>query len=244
MSESLLKLYIDNDTSQKYSVSEYSSETKEYEQLYNSDQTDLMIKKMIRQKINESDDSSSDSEQNLLTATKQKETIKTSTPSVVSVAKNEAMIAAKRTAAKQLVKLVREPLVAAIGDQFGDDPTTRKKIGKFLNTQLGEALVSIVLSFGISMLPGMPVANMQNISKDFADELRVKGMTDVGEFFAELMMGPMREIISSYIAASAQTDVEVAKAPAQLAENNVVNMAAVNQTKKKQKTRAKKTASA
>lgn len=104
--------------------------------------------------------------------------------------------AAYRLAGRQFVKLTREPIVAFLAGHLGpDDPSMRAKIGAFLDTELGEALVSTMLSLGLSTIP----ATAGEIPKILAKELRVKAMTDVGDVVADLLMGPLRTVISDFL---------------------------------------------
>lgn len=113
----------------------------------------------------------------------------------------DAKDAGFRLAGKQFVKLTREPLVAFLAGQLGpDDPSMRAKIGRFLDTELGEALVATLLSLGLSMLP----EQTGEIPKRLARELRVQAMTDVGDVVADLLMAPLRDVISNMLRGEVQ----------------------------------------
>jgi pyruvate/2-oxoglutarate dehydrogenase complex dihydrolipoamide acyltransferase (E2) component len=110
---------------------------------------------------------------------------------------SDAVDAAWRTAASQLVKLTREPLVAVLSRHLGpDDESMRKKIADFLSTEAGTALLTAVLSVGLSAIPGQGATEtVQRLTR----ELRVKSMADMGDLVADLLMGPLRQVMSLYL---------------------------------------------
>lgn len=106
----------------------------------------------------------------------------------------DAKDAAYRLAGRQFVKLTREPIVAFLEGHLGkDDPSIRAKIGAFLDTELGEALVATMLSLGLSAMP----KTVGEIPAILSKELRVKAMTDIADVVADLLMGPLRQVLSS-----------------------------------------------
>lgn len=108
----------------------------------------------------------------------------------------EAIEAAWRTAASQLLKTTREPLVALLSRHLGpDDPALRGRIAAFLETDIGTALLGSLLSVGLANLPGAVAPQAGRLAK----ELRVKAMTDMGDLTADLLMGPLRQVVSLYI---------------------------------------------
>jgi hypothetical protein len=108
----------------------------------------------------------------------------------------DAKDAAFRLAGRQFVKLTREPLVAFLAGHLGqDDPSMRARVGAFLDTELGEALVATLLSLGLSMLP----ETAGELPQRLARELRVKAMTDVGDVVADLLMSPLRQVITDFL---------------------------------------------
>lgn len=113
----------------------------------------------------------------------------------------DASDAAWRMAANQLVKLAREPVVAALSRNLapGDD-ALRGRIAAFLETELGVALLTGLISAGLTAMPHVPVpgASNQTVSR-LAQELRVKSMAGAADVLADLLMGPLREGISTAI---------------------------------------------
>ncbi len=113
----------------------------------------------------------------------------------------DATDAAWRIAGAQLVKLTREPLVAALSRNLGPgDEALRARIAMFLDTELGTAMVTAVLSIALSAMPAIPLPGAgANAVPRLAQELRVKAMADAADFAADLFMGPLRESLSMFI---------------------------------------------
>lgn len=113
----------------------------------------------------------------------------------------DATDAAWRIAGAQLVKLTREPLVAALSRNLGPgDEALRARIAMFLDTELGTAMVTAVLSIALSAMPAIPLPGVgANAVPRLAQELRVKAMADAADFAADLFMGPLRESLSMFI---------------------------------------------
>jgi hypothetical protein len=102
--------------------------------------------------------------------------------------------AAWRTAANQLTKLVREPLVALLARNLNDDsPEMRKRLSEFLDTEMGGVLITAVLSVGMSAMPPNPK------TERLGRELRIKAMADTGDVVADVLMGPLRQVMALYI---------------------------------------------
>lgn len=116
----------------------------------------------------------------------------------------DASDAAWRVAGTQLIKLTREPLVAALSRSLGPgDEALKLKIAAFLETELGAAVLSAVLSIGLSTLPAIPVPGGTQAVSRLAKELRVRAMADAADVTADLVMGPLRESLAMLIAPSA-----------------------------------------
>jgi hypothetical protein len=71
----------------------------------------------------------------------------------------------------------------------------RARIATFLETPVGAAVLGSVLSVGLTALPG----SMGPAPARLARELRVKAMTDAGELVADVLMGPLRQVIATYL---------------------------------------------
>jgi len=132
-----------------------------------------------------------------------KESIMANDPKPVRVPSQlelEAQAAALRTAMRQLTKLIHEPLAAALAAQLtpaGGDPAAMKaKVGEFLKSEIGSALVASLLSLGIgsipaNMIPGLTPERQASASK----ELRIGAMTAAGDTLLDLVMEPLRNVL-------------------------------------------------
>lgn len=130
------------------------------------------------------------------TTTKAQTKMTTPKPPIMKTLQSDAVDAAWRTAASQFVKLTREPLVAVLSRHLGpEDESLRKKIADFLNTEVGTALLTSVLSVGLSSMPG----TVGEAPVRLARELRVKAMTDMGDVVADVLMGPLRQVMAIYL---------------------------------------------
>ena len=139
-------------------------------------------------------------------------TMTTPKPPIMKTLQNDAVDAAWRTAASQFVKLTREPLVAVMSRHLGpEDESMRKKIADFLATEVGTALLTSVLSVGLAAMPGTAGETPQRLAR----ELRVKAMTDMGDVVADVLMGPLRQVMSLYLQ-GVPANLPTEEAPAQL----------------------------
>ncbi len=108
----------------------------------------------------------------------------------------DATEAAWRMAGSQFVKLAKEPIVALLSRHLGpDDESLRARIAAFLDTELGTALLSGVLSAGLSAMP-LP---SNDISQRLSRELRVRSMASAGDVIADVLMGPLRQVAVMYL---------------------------------------------
>ena len=136
---------------------------------------------------------------------------------IAKTLQSDATEAAWRTAGNQLVKMTRDPLVGVLSRHLGpDDEAMRKKIADFLATEAGTALLAGVLSIGLSAMPGTTGEAPQRLAR----ELRVKAMADMSDLVADVVMGPMRQVIAFYL-----QDLENAPVPpAQLTEGSTASL--------------------
>lgn len=146
----------------------------------------------------------------------------------------DATDAGWRLAGSQFIKLTREPLVAFLSRQLGEnDESMRKKIGDFLDTELGEALVASMLSMGLSMIPQTAAGD---IPQRLAKELRIRAMSEAGDVVADLLMGPLRQVATLYLsnvgpavqAAVPAAIAEPVRAPAEVKEPVTVGASSTN----------------
>ncbi len=121
----------------------------------------------------------------------------TKEPGLAETLKDDGAAAAWRAAGSQFVKLTRDPLVALLARHLapGDD-AVRGRIAAFLQTPIGTAMLASLLSVALSAMPrgvgGVAPAML-------ARELRVRVMADAGDLAAELLMGPLREIMGTFL---------------------------------------------
>lgn len=116
---------------------------------------------------------------------------KTTLSDVATQARKDAEDAAYRIAANQLVKLVSEPLAAAIAKGAGPDSRYQKDIAAFLETELGRAMIRGTLAAGLAFAPGIPGISAEMQAR-MAREMRVSGAAGAGDFVADIVTEPMR----------------------------------------------------
>lgn len=119
----------------------------------------------------------------------------------VATLKVDASEAGWRIAGSQFIKMTKEPLVALLSRHLGpDDDALRGRIAAFLDTELGTAILSAILSAGLSAVPGEPNA----LPAMMARELRVRSMAGAGDVIADVLMGPLRQVAVMYLQAPAE----------------------------------------
>lgn len=119
---------------------------------------------------------------------------------ILDTVKADAIASAWRLAGSQFVKLAKEPLVATLSRHLGpDDDSMRARIAAFLDTELGIALLSGVLSAGLSAMPTPPNSQAASINGQLARELRVRSMAATGDLIADVLMGPLRQVAVMYL---------------------------------------------
>lgn len=150
-------------------------------------------------------------------------------------AKADVQDAVWRTGGRQIVRLARDPAAATLARHLapGDD-ALRGKIAAFLLTPAGTAALTGFLALALSGVARTPVApQLAQTAEALARELRVQAMADGGDLLAELIMGPLREVMATVLrdtpAALPDVGVRVDAAPAAAAapEPEVVGVAAV-----------------
>lgn len=133
---------------------------------------------------------------------------------IVNTLKSDATEAAWRTAGSQLVKATRDPLAALLQRHLGpDDESLRVKIAAFLQTDVGTSLLAGMLSVGLT---AMGQAGGE-VPARLAKELRIRSMAGLGDSLSDVLMGPLREVISTYL----QGTLEAPPGPPELGEGHV-----------------------
>lgn len=121
-------------------------------------------------------------------------------PTLAQTLTADATDASWRVGASQFTKLVRDPLAAMLARNLApDDPAIRGRIAAFLDTELGAAMLAGMLSIGLSAIPA-PAGSQAAVNERLARELRVKSMEGVGGSLADVLMGPLRDVMSTYLA--------------------------------------------
>lgn len=115
----------------------------------------------------------------------------------------DADAGAWRTARKQLLKLIREPLCAKLAAMFAPgDPAALARIGRFLDTELGDAMLSAVVGAALSSLPSSVAGSqMGQIAGKLAVECRQHAIGEAGDALADVLMGPLRAVAVQWLTA-------------------------------------------
>lgn len=133
----------------------------------------------------------------------------TDKPEIVKTLKADAADAAWRTAGSQFVKLTRDPLVALLSRHLApEDEAVRNKVAAFLQTEIGTAMLASLLSVALTAAP------QTDIAARMARELRVRSMAGAGDLIAEVVMGPLREVMATYLHGVPEAAAALAAAPA------------------------------
>ncbi|MFO0562319.1 MAG: hypothetical protein U0269_30160 [Polyangiales bacterium] len=118
------------------------------------------------------------------------------TQQVLATLESDAQDAAWRLAGSQFVKLMRDPLVGLLSRHLAPgDESMRGRIAAFLDTEIGTAMLSALLSAALSSLPRAAGPTPDRLAR----ELRVRAMTDAGDVVADLVMGPLRQVMALYL---------------------------------------------
>ncbi len=146
------------------------------------------------------------------------ETASSTPTSIVKTLQADATDAAWRTAGSQFVKLARDPLVALLTrhlDPKEEDPSMRARVAEFLKSDLGVAMLAALLSAGLVAMPAVA----GDVPARLARELRVRAMADTGDVVADVLMGPLRQVMSLYL----QGVPTISVAPAGLEDGQTVD---------------------
>lgn len=127
---------------------------------------------------------------------------------IIELIKTDATDAAWRTAGSQFIKLTRDPLCALLSRHLApNDEALRGRIAQFLQTEVGTAILASMLAMAMSAVP------LDNAVRErMARELRVRSLADAGDLVAEIVMGPLRQVMSLYLQDPAGTPLGVAPA--------------------------------
>lgn len=114
---------------------------------------------------------------------------------IVKTLTADAEDAAWCLAGSQFVKLTRDPLSALLSRHLGpEDDALRGKVGEFLKTELGASMLAAFLSLGLSSLP-----EGNGVAPRLARELRVRAMAGATDVVADVITGPLRQVMATYL---------------------------------------------
>lgn len=136
---------------------------------------------------------------------------------VIKTLEVDATDAAWRLAGSQFVKLARDPLVALLSRHLAPgDESVRAKVAAFLETELGVSILAAFLSMGLTAIPN---TTNTDVPQKLARELRVRAMAGAGDVVADVMMGPLRQVMVMYLQ-GVPTDAPATEPAALPASNN------------------------
>lgn len=125
---------------------------------------------------------------------------------------DDSNAAAWRVASVQLVRLAKEPFLAILSKSLapGDD-AFRERLRLLLDTEMGNALMSAILAIALTSAGslGIPLAQGAQPEK-LAHELRVSSMAITGDLLADLLVGPVMQVVTTYLRAVPEVVAEVA----------------------------------
>lgn len=125
----------------------------------------------------------------------------------------DAEAAAWRLAGSQFVKLARDPIVALLSRHLAPgDESLRARIAAFLGTELGASLLAAMLSAGLSSATFLPGANHE-VTERLGRELRVRALAGTGDVLADVVMGPLREVMAGALSGTLSGVPQVAHLP-------------------------------
>lgn len=108
--------------------------------------------------------------------------------------KSDISESAWRVAGSQLVKLARDPISALIMRHLGDeDEGLRAKLGLFMKTEFGYALIASMMSIAVGTLGDT------DATRSLSRELKVSAMSEASDAMLDVFIEPIRRIISSAI---------------------------------------------
>jgi hypothetical protein len=124
-------------------------------------------------------------------------TVKNVAKKVAKAALDDSKTVAVRLAAKKLPQLLCEPFVQLLVERIGlpADSSMKGKVRAFLESDIGTACLSMMLSAGVDFLP-IPDIAKESVA-ELAREMRLSAMTTVAEPAVEMLMLPARDILTN-----------------------------------------------
>lgn len=117
---------------------------------------------------------------------------------LLNKARKDGRRMAVRTASRELVLTVRDPIAAALANALGPgDPDVQRKVAIFMAGPLGKAIVGAAASAGLAAINGRFItkSNHMEIAEEVADELKIEAGAEVMGIFTGAVMGPVRELM-------------------------------------------------
>ena len=117
---------------------------------------------------------------------------------LLNKARKDGRRMAVRTASRELVLTVRDPIAAALANALGPgDPEVQRKVALFMAGPLGKAIVGAAASAGLAAINGRFItkSNHMEIAEEVADELKIEAGAEVMGIFTGAVMGPVRELM-------------------------------------------------
>lgn len=119
---------------------------------------------------------------------------------IVQAAKTEAQEAAMRTAVSQLVKLSGDAISASLHRHLDPgDPSMRVKIAEFMKTPMGNAMLRAFIGVALTAVPLPLPEKHKSVAASIARELRVSAMSVASDELVDVVMGPLRDVMSFYL---------------------------------------------
>ena len=147
---------------------------------------------------------------------------------VLDTVKTDATDAAYRVGSKQMSKAVK----TAITNVMKSKKTKKSQInavGEFLDTELGEALISIAMGMGLTYAP---VISDDPRAKRLAKEFRVEGMATAGNLVMDTVMTSLAPaILDTLKALPEDSKEEQSKEEEEVEEEKVIETVQVSNSK-------------
>jgi len=133
---------------------------------------------------------------------------------IVQAAKTEAQEAAMRTAVSQLVKLSGDAISASLHRHLDPgDPSMRVKIAEFMKTPMGNAMLRAFIGGALTAVPLPLPEKHKSVAASIARELRVSAMSVASDELVDVVMGPLRDVMSFYLQGLGDEEAEPKQLP-------------------------------
>lgn len=155
---------------------------------------------------------------------------KKETKTFIEMMKGDATNAAYRVAANQMTKGVKSGILAML-EKNGSDGTKLKAVSEMLDTELGAAVVSMILGMALTYVPH--VSNDPRAQR-LAGEFRVEGMAKAGNTIMDAAIEHFLPVLTGALNSLPQeTSVRVAEAPKAESNNHLSLEQAIREEEEK-----------